>query len=303
MKRVSIFCLSLFCVVALSAQKIVERSASKRPDWVGQVREGCLIISATAGTLDGAQRKCLDGVKVQMLQSVAQNIEYSAETMIEQLTHNDDVKSDITFRQKGKTSVVNLPYISGVSLANAKGVYWEAIRDGHSGALSYTYSLLYPYPHSEYMKLKAEFERMDTAMVALVNREDGRLAKAWSVDSLEASIANLDMAEDYFFDSQRKKKACAVREKYINVFKQLNVESKRIEKCKFRCWITWNGEVMECSVLPKCKSETATKIKAVKDDESYVITFSDEECIDDEDNQIDVVFRLKYNTLKHKLHF
>ena len=302
-RRLYILVLLVGTSLSLSAQHVVERSSSRRPDWFGQVVENHLVTSAVGRTIDEAQRKCLDAVKVQMLESVAQNIEYSTETVVRQLTHNQDVQSDISFRKRSKTGVANLPYISGVSLAKAKGSYWECVRDDQSGALSYVYSLLYPYPESEYQLLKSEFDKLDAAMTEIVRKEEARLADISSVDTLEAAIANLEMAENYFFDRHRKNKARDVIKKYENVFGLLNVESKRIDRCKFRCWITWNGNVMECSSLPKCKSDAATKIRCTVDDESYVITFSDEDCIGDDDNQIDVTFRFKTKTLKHVLHF
>lgn len=302
-RRLYILVLLVGMSLPLSAQYVVDRSSSRRPDWFGQVVENHLVTSAVGRTIDEAQRKCLDAVKVQMLESVAQNIEYSTETVVQQLTHNQDVQSDISFRQRSKTGVANLPYISGVSLAKAKGSYWECVRDGQSGALSYVYSLLYPYPESEYQLLKSEFDKLDAAMTEIVRREEARLSDVGSIDTLEAAIANLEMAENYFFDRHRKDKARNVIKKYENVFGLLNVESKRIDRCKFRCWITWNGNVMECSSLPKCKSDAATKIRCTVDDGSYVITFSDEDCIGDDDNQIDVTFRFKTKTLKHVLHF
>lgn len=302
-RRLYILVLLVGMSLPLSAQYVVDRSSSRRPDWFGQVVENHLVTSAVGRTIDEAQRKCLDAVKVQMLESVAQNIEYSTETVVQQLTHNQDVQSDISFRQRSKTGVANLPYISGVSLAKAKGSYWECVRDGQSGALSYVYSLLYPYPESESQLLKSEFDKLDAAMTEIVRREEARLSDVGSIDTLEAAIANLEMAENYFFDRHRKDKARDVIKKYENVFGLLNVESKRIDRCKFRCWITWNGNVMECSSLPKCKSDAATKIRCTVDDGSYVITFSDEDCIGDDDNQIDVTFRFKTKTLKHVLHF
>lgn len=303
-KRKIILVLLLGFIVNMAyPQQVVKRSAKKSPNWIGQVKEGYLITSATASTLEDAQRKCIDAVKIQMLESVAQNIEYSNEILVEQLTHNDEVQSNISFVQKGKNSVANLPYISGVSLSNATEAYWECIKDKATGELSYVYSMLYPYPHSEYMKMKSEFEALDNKMVDMLRKIKSEKDKINSIDSIEANISYLEAIEDYFFDKNRKKEAHLLTEQYKQILFNLNIESKRIEKCKFRCWITLNGEVMECSTLPKCKSETATHIRTSIDEESYVITFSDEECISDDDNHIDVTIKLKYNTLKQKLYF
>lgn len=303
MIRAAFICLFFVVCQSVLAQKVIDRSASKRPAWYGQVQEGFIIVSASAETMEEAQRKCLEQVKIQMLESVAQNIEFSTETVVEQITHNQDVQSDITFRQKGKTSVANLPYITGVSLSKAQEAYWEAVQDKQTKKVSYIYSFVYPYPSSEYRKLKAEFDEMDNKMTSIVQSAEEKLKKAFSVDSMEVTMNNLKLAEDYFFDVNRKTKTRNVIDQYSKTFRQFNVESKRIAKCKFRCWITWNGNIMECSSLPKCKSETATQIKCSREDDSYIISFSDEECIGDDDNHIDISFSFKPYTLKHKLYF
>ena len=96
----------------VEAQKIIDRSSPERPEWYGLSKENYLISFASGKSLEDAQRKSMDAIKIQMLESVAQNIEFSSETLIEQFTHNQDVISDISFKQKGKSSVVNLPYIT-----------------------------------------------------------------------------------------------------------------------------------------------------------------------------------------------
>lgn len=292
-----------FTVNTAYSQQVVKRSAKKAPDWVGQVREGFLITSATAPTLAEAQHKCIESVKIQILESVAQNIEYSSEILVEQFTRNDDVRSNISFRQKGKSSVANLPYMTGVSLAKAAEAYWECIADKATGKVHYTYSLLYPYPHSEYMKMRAEFDAMDSRMTGMLKKIRAEKNHINCVDSIEANISCLETIEDYFFDKNRKADAHLLTKQYKGILNNMNIESKRIGKCKFRCWVTLGGEVMSCSVLPKCKSETATHIKIAIDKESYIITFSDEECIGDDDNHIDVTLKLRYGTLRQKLYF
>lgn len=289
--------------ICMYSQQIVERSAKKRPSWIGQVKEGYLITSATAPTLEEAQRKCMSSVKIQMLESVAQNIEYSSEILVEQLTHNDEVQSNISFSQKGKTNVANLPYISGISLSNASEAYWEHIRDKETGESYYTYSLLYPFTNADYQKLKSDFDALDKAMVNVMQRIEENIHNVNSVDSIESDIDKLESVRDYFFDKNRKAKANLLIEQHKRLLYKLNIESKRIERCKYRCWLTLDGKTIECSSLPKCKSETAIKIKTVIDEGSFVITFSDEECVNDDDNYIDIVLKLKHNTLKHRLHF
>lgn len=298
------FCILLFPMEA-NAQKVTERSQKKRPDWVGITQQDYLIVSATDTDLENAKQKCLASVKVQMLESVAQNIEYSTETLVEQFTHNQDVESNISFRQQGKTSVVNLPYISGISLAKAEESYWEkVVEDGKS---YYVFSLLYPYGSSDYHALKSEFEKLDAEMEGIVKKHEAQLSDIGShigsVEDIQQGKEKLQLAKDYFFDAKRCGWTENVINQYQKLFANLTVESKRIGKCKYQCRIALEGKLLKSSMIPSMKAECATRMKCSTDGESYIVTFSDEDCIEDDSNFILMTFKWKERTLKYKLYF
>lgn len=297
----------IMCLFALpltvDAQKVIDRSAKKRPAWVGATEEGYLIVSATDKDIEAAKQKSLVSVKVQILESVAQNIEHTTETLIEQITRGDDVQSNIDFRQRGRTRVANLPFISGVTLSNAADSYWEQIEDKASGDTYYMFSLLYPYSSSDYTRLKSEFDKLDGEMVATVKRLEGKLSSIDSVAAIGRALDELTMAHDYFFDSKRQAWTENVSNAYRNVYRSLTVESKRMSSNSFKCRITYEGKAMACSTMPKMRSECATQLNCTNDGTSYTVTFSDQDCIADEDNYIELSFRLDGNhTLRHKLH-
>lgn len=291
----------LFFPLESYSQKVTERSPKKRPDWVGITRQDYLIVSAIDADLENAKQKCLASVKVQMLESVAQNVEYSTETLVEQFTHNQDVESNISFRQQGKTSVVNLPYISGITLAKAEESYWEKITE--NGENYYVFSLLYPYKNSDYQTLKNEFEKLDTEMEDVVRRYEGKLHDLKSVEEIQQRKDELKLAYDYFFDAKRRAWVANVINQYQKLFANLTVESKCVERCRYQCWITLGGNKIKSAVIPTMKAECATRMKCVTDGETYIVTFSDEDCIEDESNFINMTFKWKERTLKHKLYF
>lgn len=292
-------CAFLFAVDA-DAQKVTERSRKNRPEWIGGTQKEYLIVSARGKDLESAKQKCLAAVKVQMLESVAQNIEYSTETLVEQFTHNEEVESNISFRQKGKTSVVNLPYISGISLANAEDSYWEKVADETD---CYIFHLLYPYSTSDYRTLKEEFDKLDAEMDNLVRKHENTIADIRSVEEIESGIEALFIAQEYFFDAKRRAWTGHVMERYRQLFARLAVESECVGKCRFRCWITLDGNVLKSSVIPVMKAACASRLQCTTDGETYIVSFSDEDCIEDEPNYINLTFRWKEYTLKHKLHF
>lgn len=291
-----------FICIAVNAQKVVDSSVKKRPQWVGSIANGFIIASATGNTIDEAQQKCMHYVLVRMLESVAQNIEYSSETAIEQNTHGQDVTSDIIFKQTGKSSVANLPYLQDMGISKAKDYYWEQIRE-KDGRQYYSYSLLYPFTTSDQLQLKEEFDKRETEMNNIVTDAESRLPNINSVDTLEKEVAQLEYAYDYFFDATRKSKAEHIMLLYKNVLKQLSLNSKRLSDRKYQIWVERDGNPVFCSKLPACKSATASKINCVGQNGTFVLTFSDEDCVPDDDNKITIRLQLKYNAIKYDLFF
>lgn len=299
--------LLLFAVImaslSASAQKVVERSAKKAPQWVGSVTDGYIVASSTGKTIDEAQQKSMRMVLVHMLEAVAQNVESSTETTIEQKTHGQDVSSDIYFKQVGKSSVANLPCLKGMGISKAKDFYWERIEDKSTGELYYSYSLLYPFTASDEQQLKEEFDKLDADMVAIVDNAEKQLPDIQSVNALEKGIADQEYARDYFFDAVRKNRAEHLIESYKSTLKQLTLNSRRLARCQYELWVEKEGKVLTCSTIPSCKSKTATKIQCRPSNGKFLLTFSDEECIPDDENKITVQLRLKYNTIRYDLFF
>ena len=304
MKTSRILWLWAFVLLSCSAghaQKVLDRSEKKRPDWVGVARQDYLVVSATGSDLETAMQKSLTSVKVQMLEAVAQNVEYSTETLIEQFTVNQDVESSISFRQSGKTSVARLPFLSGITLAKAESSYWELVQDNVTGERYYAYSLLYPFPVSEQYALKEEFEEIDNEMTAMVQRYEQGITGLTDIDSIAIALSDLGRACNYYFDARRRSWAEKVADSYRGLYSGLNIESERTDKCKYKVFITLGGKVMRCSTVPKMKSDCATGIKCTSDGQVYTVTFSTEDCVPDEANSIELTFRLGHCTLKHRL--
>lgn len=241
-------------------------------------------------------------VLVRMLESVAQNIEYSSETTIEQTTHGQDVASDILFKQKGRSSVANLPYLRDAGISKAKDYYWELISD-KDGSRYYSYSLLYPFTASDERQLKDEFEKREKEMNGIVADAESRLNSIISVDTLETEVDRLEYARDYFFDSVRKAKAGHIISLYMDALKGLTLNSKRLNRGKYQVWVERDCKPVRCSRLPVCKSATASKIKCSGMDGTFIVTFSDEDCVPDDDNKITIRLQLKHNTIKYDLFF
>ena len=76
MKRLLTLLLLLAVALPASAQKekVVERSAKKAPAWLGISCPDYFTVSATAPTLDQAQKQCLTDIRQHIITSIASNI-------------------------------------------------------------------------------------------------------------------------------------------------------------------------------------------------------------------------------------
>lgn len=287
----------------INAQKIIDRSQKKRPDWYGVTRSGFLIVSASSTDLESAKQKSLTELKVQILQSVAQHIEYSTETIVEQLTHNQEVSSNIILKRTGAIHVADLPFISGISLSNATDSYWELSEDKTTGERAYVFSVLYPYSQTDFQALKSQFEKLDSNMEKIVYEGLDSIDKVESIEDIEDKITQLRMAQGYFFDNKRKKWSQNVLLSYKRLFSQLSFVSKKISKGKYQLWLNLNGRNIRCAIIPKLKSDCASNLQCSVENGQYMISFDDSDCIAGEENIISITLRFKESNVRYKLYF
>lgn len=298
------FVLLLFSLSPLtsSAQKVIDKSQKKRPAWIGTTADGFLYSSATASDLESARQQSLANLKVEMLGAVAENIESSTESRVGMVSEGKEVSSSVNIVQKGYSSVARLPFLSGVSFANATDSYWEKTKD-KNGTTSYTFHLLYPFPDSVYKELKREFDRLDGSQASLVSHYEKSVGLFNSVDSLVDALRKVESAEDYFFDNTRRTWAENVAGKYRRRLKALNIVSRQTSANAFECWMELDGKIMSSSLTPKAQSKCAENIKCASDGRIFTITFSDDYCVADDDNIITLTFNINGERVKHELHF
>ena len=297
-----ICCMCVWGAAECQAQRILEKSSKKRPDWIGGVKQGNLTGTANEKDVDKAMKAALDDIKVQMLSAVAQNYEVSTETLIEQITKNQDVESNIEFRQKSESRVANLPFISGISVARAKDSYWEKYESKDTKEQGVAYYLLYPFSSADYDNLKAEFDKLDKKHNDFVKANENPY-NVGSVEELLSLMGKLAISRDFFLDKQRKEWAVQVIAKYKTMLGSLALEHKCEGKNSIQCWISYKGRAIDCEIMPKMNANCATQLDCKKEGHNYRIVFNTDSCIDDDENYVRVTFKLGNTTLKKNIYF
>lgn len=309
MKRIGITLALLFGMTSASmfaqAYKVMEKSDKKAPAWYESAQSGFIVASAETASMEEARRQCLESVKRQIIQSVAQNIEFEDSHVVKQTTGNGDRITEFVDRYlaEGSTRAASLPFIKGISLSKVDGSYWEKRRDKKSGKITYAYAIRYPFPESEHKALVRQFEEQDRQMEDLVKDMEEHLTAIASVEEIDRCITRMRPAVEYFFDKTRREWAEGVVQNYKKLPGFITAQGKAEGKDAYIVSLFINGRKITTAAMPKLTSNCASQLKAVPREDDILITYSSEDCLEDEENFVELTFRMPGKALKHKFYF
>ncbi|NDV58104.1 hypothetical protein [Bacteroides sp. 519] len=281
--------------------KVLDKSDKKAPVWYESAEAEFIVASAEATTMEAAREQCLASIKRQIIQSVAQNIEFADSHTIKQTTTNNDHISEFLdqYTAEGSTRAASIPYIKGISLSKVDGSYWEKRQDKKTNKITYAYAVRYPFPASEHAQLVAEFEARDQEMEQLVTQMEKELDTIESVEEINQRINKLRPAMDYFFDKTRQEWVKGVVENYKKLPTFITVDGEHIDNKTYSITLMLKGKPITTAAMPKLTANCASKLQASPYEGDILITYDTEDCLRDEQNSIDVVFRLPGKVLKH----
>lgn len=298
--------LALVLVSSVTAQqyKVIEKSDKKAPAWYESAESGYIVASAEASNMEDARQMCLESIKRQIIQSVAQNIEFSDLHTIKQTTNNDHIAQFVDeYTAEGSTRAASIPFIKGISLSKVDGSYWEKRKDKNTGVVTCCYAVRYPFPAGEHRELVLEFEKRDKEMEELVSGLEKSMDTIESVEEINIRINQLRPASEYFFDRNRQQWVNSVIDNYRKLPNSITVQGEAIDNTTHSVALYLNGRKVKTGVMPKLTSNCASKLKAVPNGDDIIITFDNEDCLADEVNAVEVVFRLQSKVLKYTIHF
>lgn len=216
----------LLLFAAHSAQakvKVVESSAKKAPVWFfGSEKEAIIASSNSDISLEDAKRRVMEEVKVKMIESVAQNINFSSFSKIEQKSGDENSFSD-EFKSALLVNSAKIPYISGISESKIEGFYWEISEDSETKKRSYVYSIKYPMPQAEIEKMIDEFKKKDAEMQQELEMLQSSSANVASIEQIYDAVQLSTTLADYFFDSTRRGQASNLRSKFMDLYSRITV--------------------------------------------------------------------------------
>ena len=289
-------------LVASAESKVVEKSAKKAPEWISEAVESHLVVSVQAPSIAEAQRKAETAIAERMINAVARNITTSSTNVAsEVVTDGSDVASTDSYTINSVMRSANLPFLKGITLAKADGVYWVKMRDKQTKAEYYDYYVKYPFFRAEQAALIAEFEEYDATKDAeYASLEDG-LATVDTEDGIKGAISQLEALQKYYFDDVRRSKALALAKRYKELDKSVVMNGEVVGAGKVRISFELLGHEFKVYQAPKVTSNCASAIRVKADNGAFVVTYSTEDCIEDEENYLDVSARVGSRKFKDRI--
>lgn len=300
-----IILLFIICsAVSVQAQdKIVERSSKKRPTWIGTAGKDFFTVSASGATLDFVQNKCMADVKQNIINSIAVNIVSNEKSSEQQISNNKTISMIESYSSFIKTQGAQLPYLTGISISNATGVYWEKCYIKSEKRYYYVYYVNYPFPEAERKVLIDEFKTFDNLHNDKFLELQDNFDKFVQLEYIERAISDLNPLIDYFFDDTRINAAKALQIKYRKEYENVNVVPVTSVLGEFNYYLVLNGRIVTTAKLPTMRTNCASNMTVKQDGNNYRIEYEYGDCRDDEDNWIEFTYQLGGRPLRYKFPF
>lgn len=279
MKKIILLYLFLFACAAfqfnLSAQeKVVERSAKKRPVWVSGVAQEYIITSAVSADLESAKSQALEEVRKQIIRAVAENVSLASKGTTQQRMENNQIDLFVdSFTSNYQTQSASIPYITGISFSNAEEFYWEKRQDKNTKAISVLYAIKYPLPDAELRKMIRAFEKQDQEMYGKYSQLEKQLTDIRSLEQIDRAILELNPLIAYFFDDVRKNAASSLQQQYTDLYKNVSIGVFSNKLGDHRFGLMLNGKTISTSQRMTVRSDDAYDINVAQSGDTIAVKY------------------------------
>lgn len=290
---------------ALHAEyRIVERSDKKMPDWVGRTIPGYLIFSAEGTSLENARKLCMENIKQEIINSVAMNITTESSVSTGQKEFDGRYATYSEYSSEISSVAATLPYISGITVANAEDSYWEKRRSKEDKSESYILYIKYPFSRMDRNRLIAEFEQYDNEKYDSFLQIRHACDTITSVDNIGRYINDLNALIDYFFDNARKSEARGLQRNLKNMYDNIAVVPVKNEPGEYIYSIVGGGRRWTASRLPSARGVCARNFRVEPADGGlYRVKYMYGGCESEEECNVDLIFNFGGRTRKHSFNF
>ncbi len=289
-----IACLVVYAAGAQAKEKVVEKSARRVPVWVGTSQAGYIVASTEAPDIEAAKALCMDNVRRQVAEAVAQNVSSSSVSQIDQKSVGNQVTGFLdSYSSTFKTQAAPMPYLQGISPSKVEASYWEKRLDKESGKITVMYAVKYPFPAVDLKELAWRFEKHDREMWGKYQALAEDMGKVESLEQIDRAIDDLGPVISYLFDEGRKNAAQSLQQSYRKLYSSIAFRTISDEPGEYRFCMTLDGRPLKTSQRMTLQSDCATRLTAqTQPDGAIAVKYNYDNCRRDRQSEVAVKMRI-----------
>jgi len=307
MRRILAIALSLMLPLCACAQKkgfkLVEKSGPK-PEWVGKGSvKDYIIVQSDKPTLEEAKSDAMQKVRAEIAASVATNVMRTVNSYTQKVVDGNESQTNATMSIESTSKIAKMPAIQGVSITKAD-TYQELFRNKKTGEVYYNIYVKYPFSQFDLVELVTAYELHEKEIDERIKGFEDGLDNIESVEQIDASILALNALEgELGADDARTITIEGIVKRYNKIYDNIIVDVVNKSKNKVTVRLVYNGSTITTSQKPRTSSNCATQFTVKSEGDNTVISFDSEYCYDQDDNYIEVRFKVGPKFAKEKIFF
>lgn len=307
MRRLLVIALSLVLPLCACAQKkgfkLVEKSGPK-PEWVGQGSvKDYIIVQSDKPTLEEAKSDAMQKVRTEIAASVATNVMRTVNSYTQKVVEGNESQTNATMSIESTSKIARMPAIQGVSITKAD-TYQELFRNKKTGEVYYNLYVKYPFSQFDLVELVTAYELHEKEIDDKIKGFEDGLDNIESVEQIDANILALNALEgEIGAEDARTTTIEGIVKRYNKIYDNIIVDVVNKSKNKVTVRLVYNGNTIATSQKPRTSSNCATQFTVKSEGDNTVINFDSEYCYDQDDNYVEVRFKVGPKFAKEKIFF
>ena len=282
--------------------KVIESSIKRVPEWIYSVEDGYLIVSATGNSIEQAKEAVLANVKKQITQSIASQIVSETNLFSSYLQSEDGFHKEQAVESAIMSRTAKLPFISEITLSKAEDYYWEKRHYKKEQRYEYFYVIKYPFSEFEMKMLVMEYEEHDKHLNAQLKEYEDGIENIVTIEDIAANITKINAFKDEFDTTDpRYKQVEGIITRYRQLYDNINIDAVQQKKGTITATLTLGSREISTSQRPNISSNCATEISYSYEGNTLVIRYNSENCYEDDENYIDIRYKLGTKYLKERV--
>ncbi len=283
--------------------KLVEKSGPK-PEWVGQGSvKDYIIVQSDKPTLEEAKSDAMQKVRTEIAASVATNVMRTVNSYTQKVVEGNESQTNATMSIESTSKIARMPAIQGVSITKAD-TYQELFRNKKTGEVYYNLYVKYPFSQFDLVELVTAYELHEKEIDDKIKGFEDGLDNIESVEQIDANILALNALEgEIGAEDARTITIEGIVKRYNKIYDNIIVDVVNKSKNKVTVRLVYNGNTIATSQKPRTSSNCATQFTVKSEGDNTVINFDSEYCYDQDDNYVEVRFKVGPKFAKEKIFF